>query len=205
MYLKLREMVFYVLSLILALLTLPLMIIIAVVVKLTSKGPVFFKQERIGKNGKPFMLYKFRSMHRHAEKKHHKQISKQVIDPLSFKDDAISEITPIGRVLRKTSIDELPQLINILKGEMSVIGPRPLQAFEVDMYSVTLENQAVMQKRLMIKPGLICTWQVTPNKNDMPFDERMQLDAAYVSNMFFAIDVKLLIDGVKTVLRANNK
>lgn len=205
MYLIIRETIFYILTALLLLVLSPIMLVVAIVVKVTSKGPVLFKQQRVGKNGNLFTLYKFRSMHRHAEKRHHKKIARNEMDVFDFKDAADSEVTAIGRVIRKTSLDELPQLFNILKGEMSVIGPRPLQQMEVDGFMTSDSNKQVMAVRLQIKPGLICTWQVTPNKNTMPFDERMQMDADYVKKMSLTGDINLIVKGIQTVTRGSNQ
>ena len=113
-------------------------------------------------------------------------------------------VTKVGAFIRKTSIDELPQLLNIIKGDMSIVGPRPLQALEVEVYCTTEQHKEIMTKRLSLKPGLLCDWQITPQKDQMPFDERMLLDCSYVDKQSLTADVSLIAKGFKTVLYRNN-
>ena len=116
-------------------------------------------------------------------------------------------ITKVGAFLRKTSLDELPQLLNIIKGDMSIVGPRPLQQFEITHHILTHQEMGIdlkMSKRLSVKPGLLCYWQVTPNKNDMPFADRMDLDLLYIDNVSLKTDFLLILKGFFTVLMGNN-
>ena len=143
----------------------PLFIIVAIAIKLDSKGPVFFLQERAGKGGKPFKLIKFRTMYVGAdERTKGKYISKD--DP---------NVTRVGRFLRRTGIDELPQLINVLKGDMSIVGPRPTLGYQVEKYD------DFQKKRLLIKPG-ITGWALVNGRNKLTWDERIKLDVWYVEH-----------------------
>lgn len=165
---------------------LPILIIVAIFVKIESQGPIFFSQERVGKHGKIFKMYKFRSMVINAE-----QIKEQLIDknertgPM-FKINNDPRITTVGKFIRRTSIDELPQLVNILKGEMSIVGPRPSLPDEVK------EFDDWMLQRLNVKPGLTCYWQVA-GRNDIEFEEWMKLDVKYVNERNIFIDAILVL------------
>lgn len=163
----------------------PLLLIVALLIKLLSKGPIFFTQKRVGLYGKEFKMYKFRSMIVNAEVeldkiKHRNEMSYPMF---KMKDDP--RVTSIGKFLRKTSIDELPQLINVLKGEMSLVGPRPNLANEVAMFSV---EQKI---KLLVKPGLTCYWQVM-GRSSIDFDEWMKLDIKYLKERSFWVDLKLI-------------
>lgn len=204
MYQAYKQWIARLLALLLLIFLSPLFVLVAILVKLNDGGPVFFKQERIGKDGKTFHLLKFRSMHVNAESIHLQRMDNAEIDVLNFKHETHSEITTIGKFIRKTSVDELPQLINVLKGDMVLIGPRPLQQKEVDTYSVDEATRSQMLERHSIYPGLICYWQVVPGKNSMSFEERMALDCQYVKEMSFLTDVQLIAQGIQTVLRFNN-
>ena len=144
----------------------PLLIIISMLIKIESKGPVFFCQERVGKNKKTFRMYKFRSMVVNAEELKKKLVSQNEMSGPMFKMKEDPRVTKVGKFIRKTSIDELPQLINVLNGEMSLVGPRPSLPDEV----VDFENW--MMKRLEVKPGLTCYWQVS-GRNDIEFEDWM--------------------------------
>ena len=146
---------------------------IAIVVDDPSAGPVF-SQERIGRNGKPFKFYKFRSMCPNAEAKLDDLLDQNEMDGPVFKIKDDPRITRVGKFIRKTSIDELPQLWNILKGDMSIVGPRPALPREVEQYG-DYEKQ-----RLYVTPGLSCYWQIAPHRNDLSFEEWMDLDVKYV-------------------------
>jgi len=167
---------------------LPLFMVIAVAIKLCSKGPVFFKQERLGLNGRKFILYKFRTMKANAEREQKKVDSMNEADGPVFKMKKDPRIIPIiGPFLRKTSLDEMPQLINVLKGEMSIVGPRPPIPSEVGKY----DNW--QRRRLSMKPGLTCLWQITPCRNDVCFEEWMNLDLKYIDNWSLRLDFKILL------------
>ena len=163
----------------------PILIILAVLIKLESKGPVLFAQERIGMNGVTFKMYKLRSMVANAEQLKKKLVEKNEMDGPMFKMKDDPRVTNIGKFIRKTSIDELPQLINVLKGEMSLVGPRPSLPNEVK------EFEPWMLERLNVKPGLTCYWQVS-RRNDIDFENWMKLDVKYVRERNTWIDFKLI-------------
>ena len=167
----------------------PLFIIIAIIIKMTSKGPVFFSQKRVGKNGKEFDMYKFRSMVVNAEELKEKLAAKNEMSGPMFKMKDDPRVTKVGKFIRKTSIDELPQLWNVLKGDMSLVGPRPSLPKEVAQF----ENW--MYKRLEVKPGLTCYWQVS-GRNNIDFEDWMKLDIKYVDERSTWIDIKLIFKTV---------
>lgn len=163
----------------------PLMIVVAIWIKLDSQGPAFFSQERVGQNGKGFMMYKFRSMCSEAESLLDELRDKnEMIGPM-FKIRKDPRITKVGRFIRKTSIDELPQLFNILKGEMSLVGPRPSLPNEV------AEFTAFQRQRLIARPGLTCYWQVR-GRSDVSFEEWMELDVKYLMDRNTFVDIGLI-------------
>ncbi len=163
------------------------MLIVALIIWITSPGasPIF-KQERVGKNGKTFMLWKFRSMIPDAESKLDELMDQNEMDGPVFKIKEDPRITPVGKFIRKTSIDELPQLVNILRGDMSIVGPRPALPREVEQYG-DFERQ-----RLLVRPGLTCYWQTQHARNEVSFEDWMKLDAKYVREYSFAEDWKLI-------------
>ncbi len=171
----------------------PLILFIAILIKLTSKGPVFFKQVRVGLRGRKFYLYKFRTMVINAEELRAKLLEKNEMDGPVFKIKNDPRVTKIGGFLRKTGIDELPQFFNVLKGEMSLIGPRPPLPDEVKKY----ERWQI--RRLSVKPGITCTWQIVPNRNSVVFEQWMRLDLAYIDNWSPKLDLQLFIKTIKTV------
>ena len=178
----------------------PLMLIIALVIWIDSPGasPIF-AQERVGRDGKRFMFLKFRSMIPNAEERLTELLDKNEMDGPVFKIKDDPRITRVGRFLRKTSIDELPQLLNILKGDMSIVGPRPALPREVEQYS-DYEKQ-----RLYVTPGLTCFWQIQPNRNDLSFAEWMDLDLKYVQGRSFTTDWKIIFKTVGAVLGMNGE
>ncbi len=179
---------------------LPLFMVIAVAIKLFSKGPVFFKQERLGLNGRRFILYKFRTMVNNAEEKQKQLKVMNEADGPVFKIKKDPRIIPIvGTFLRKTGIDEIPQLINVLKGEMSIVGPRPPVPSEVGKY----DNW--QRRRLSMKPGLTCLWQITPRRNDVCFEEWMNLDLSYIDNWSLGLDFKILLKTPWALLAGNGR
>ena len=209
MYLVIKEVVDRILAciLLLILIIIPIIPITMLAIWIEDPGDIFFKQRRIGKNNKEFEMLKFRSMYHDAEEKMKQRMMEGKVEHLNFKDDGSSMITKVGKIIRKLSIDELPQLINIIKGDMSIVGPRPLQRFEVIHYIVSNEatgNSELMIKRNSVKPGLLCYWQITPKKNDMPFKNRMQLDVKYIDQMSFKTDAVIILKGVQVVLLGNN-
>lgn len=171
----------------------PLLLVTALAVKLTSKGPVFFAQPRIGMNKRIFNLLKFRSMVINAEALKKELAHLNEVDGPVFKIKKDPRVTKVGAVIRKLSIDELPQLVNVLKGEMSLVGPRPPLPSEVDLYDWT------DRKRLSIRPGITCLWQVS-GRNELSFQEWMELDRQYIDNWSTWLDVKILFRTVPVVL-----
>jgi len=175
----------------------PIMLLIAVLIKMSSRGPVIFKQERVGLRGRKFYIYKFRTMVQNAEELKAKLITLNESDGPAFKIKHDPRITPVGRVLRKTGLDELPQLFNVLKGEMSLIGPRPPLPSEVDKY------ERWHLKRLSVKPGITCTWQVITKSNEVVFDNWMKLDIQYIESWSIKTDLKLFLQTIKTIIYGN--
>ncbi len=164
----------------------PLMLIVGLAIRLTSKGPVYFKQTRVGLQGRRFTLYKFRSMIVDAEKAREKLLQENEMDGPVFKIKRDPRITPIGQFLRKTSIDELPQFFNVLRGDMSNVGPRPPLVHEVQEYEVW------QRRRLSLKPGITCIWQVS-GRNKIGFDQWMKMDLDYIDNWSLGMDFQILI------------
>ncbi len=172
----------------------PLMLFVALMIKLTDHGPIIFWQTRIGKWGKPFQFPKFRSMVTNAEALQSQLFAdNQHGECVTFKIRKDPRITWIGRIIRKTSIDELPQLWCVLKGEMSLVGPRPALVREVDQYS--LEDR----RRLDITPGITCFWQVN-GRADIPFDQQVELDVQYIREQSLWTDLKLLLKTIPAVI-----
>jgi exopolysaccharide biosynthesis polyprenyl glycosylphosphotransferase len=173
----------------------PLILAIAATIKLSDRGPVLFRQERIGRRGVPFTICKFRSMTADAPRaaRHgHKGDIQQAVR--SLKADAVQHVTPVGRILRSTSLDELPQLWNVLRGEMSLVGPRPLRAFEVD----ALEPWQASRQEVL--PGLTGLWQVL-GRSDVDWDERQQLDFSYSHAWSLGTDLRILAETIPAVVR----
>lgn len=164
----------------------PVFLIVGILVKLESKGEAIFSQTRIGLNGKKFKIYKFRSMVANAEELKVKLAKQNEMSGPMFKMKEDPRVTKIGKFIRKTSIDELPQLMNVLKGEMSLVGPRPSLPKEVENF------EKWMLRRLDVKPGLTCYWQVS-GRNNIDFEEWMKLDVDYVYDRSFWVDIKLII------------
>lgn len=171
----------------------PLMLIIGLLIKFSSPGPVFFVQERVGMNRRKFKLMKFRSMNADADKRKKELAALNEMDGPVFKLRNDPRVTPIGRFIRKTSIDELPQLINVLKGEMSLVGPRPPLVDEVDQY------EWLHRRRLSIKPGITCLWQVN-GRNSVPYVKWMEMDKEYIENWSIWLDIKILCRTLPAVL-----
>jgi exopolysaccharide biosynthesis polyprenyl glycosylphosphotransferase len=181
-------------------LLLPLFLLIGSAIKIFSWGPVFFKQERLGLNGRKFYLYKFRTMVPDAEKLLEKLRHLNEADGPAFKIEKDPRIIPfIGKILRKTSLDELPQLINIIKGEMSMVGPRPPIPSEVEQYDVW------QRRRLSMKPGLTCIWQIAPNRNDIGFNQWMEMDLEYIDTWSLKLDFTILLNTLKTVIAGHGR
>jgi exopolysaccharide biosynthesis polyprenyl glycosylphosphotransferase len=177
----------------------PLFLLIAGLIKLESKGPVFFKQTRVGLRGRKFNLYKFRTMVTNAEELLEQLKEKNEMDGPTFKMKNDPRITRIGRFLRKTGLDEFPQLFNVISGEMSLIGPRPPLESEVKEY------ERWQLRRLSVKPGITCTWQIIPNRNDVKFEKWMQLDLQYIDNWSLAKDAKLFVKTISSMFLASGR
>lgn len=164
----------------------PLFLIVVVLIKMESEGDAIFSQIRVGKDGKKFKMYKFRSMVANAEELKDKLREKNEMTGPMFKMKEDPRITKIGRFIRRTSVDELPQLINILKGEMSLVGPRPSLPKEVEKF------EPWMMERLTVQPGLTCYWQVS-GRSDIEFEDWMRLDVKYVKERSMSVDILLII------------
>ena len=173
----------------------PFMLLLALIIVIDSPGagPIFV-QERIGKNGKSFRFFKFRSMVPQAEEKLGELLKDNEMDGPVFKIKEDPRITRIGKFIRKTGIDELPQLLNILKGNMSLVGPRPALPREVEQYD------EFDRRRLSVKPGLTCYWQIQPHRNSLSFEEWMELDQKYIRERSFWVDWKIIFGTVKAVV-----
>lgn len=171
----------------------PIFIVAAILIKLDSKGPVFFKQERVGQNGRLFKMVKFRSMSANAEADKEKLQSQNEMSGPVFKISNDPRITRVGRFLRKASLDEFPQLINVLVGDMSLVGPRPPLPDEVAQY----DNW--QRRRLSVKPGITCTWQVS-GRNNIDFEQWMKMDLDYIDKWSIAQDAKLLLKTMPAVI-----
>ena len=175
-YFKIKQIIDFLVSVLLLIIFLPVFILLAFFIKIDTKGPVFFKQDRIGKDGKIFTIYKFRTMISEAEP--------YEVNPLDNKDP---RVTRFGRFLRKTSLDELPQLINVLKGNMSLVGPRPEMPF------IAADYTEIHKERLQVLPGITGLWQLSGDRNKA-IHENMEYDLYYKNNMSFALDLAILIE-----------
>ncbi|MEM7204677.1 MAG: sugar transferase [Planctomycetota bacterium] len=172
----------------------PVFAAIALVISLTSRGPVFFKQTRLGLHGRPFQVLKFRSMVVDAERLREQLVAENEQSGPVFKMQHDPRITPIGRVLRRYSLDELPQLVNVLTGDMSLVGPRPPLPSEVEEYDWW------QRRRLSVRPGITCIWQVS-GRNAISFDRWMELDMQYIDGWSLAMDLRIMAKTVREVVR----
>lgn len=176
-------------------LCIPIFLIVGIAIKLEDpKGPVFYHQPRIGLNGREFTFYKLRSMYTNADAIKATLMDQNEMDGPVFKMKNDPRVTKVGRFIRKTSIDELPQLWNVLKGDMSMVGPRPLPTKE------ELACNAYQRQRELVKPGLTCYWQVS-GRNDIMFDEWIELDLKYIHEQSVWIDLKILFRTVEVVVQ----
>lgn len=173
--------------------TLPIWLCVMIAIKLDSAGPVIFTQQRVGQHGRTFRFHKFRSMYVDAEQRLGEVLASNETDGPVFKMRKDPRVTRVGAFLRRTSLDELPQLINVLKGEMSLVGPRPPLPREVELYRPT---DAI---RLEVKPGLTCLWQIR-GRSQVGFDKWMEYDREYVNNMSILLDLQILVRTVWVVL-----
>ena len=173
----------------------PLLLAIAIGIKLTSRGPVIFKQQRAGQHGRPFTMYKFRSMRTGAEMEREQLKAFNKMSGPVFKVENDPRITLFGRWLRRTSLDEFPQLLNVLLGQMSLVGPRPLPIYEVENFQHTAHR-----RRLSMKPGLTCLWQVSGRNMVRDFNDWVKLDVEYIDNWSLALDLGILLRTIPVVL-----
>jgi lipopolysaccharide/colanic/teichoic acid biosynthesis glycosyltransferase len=176
---------------------LPVLALVAVLVKLTGgRGPAIFRQVRVGRYGKPFIMYKFRTMYPDAEARLAELRARNDLDGTLFKMRNDPRVTPVGRWLRRLSLDEIPQLINVIKGQMSLVGPRPPLQSEVAQYPFD------MRRRLVVKPGLTGLWQVS-GRSDLSWEESIRLDVSYVENWTFSMDLVILARTVLAVVHSS--
>jgi len=181
-------------SIFLILLWSPLFILLSLSILISSRGPLLFRQERVGYNGRKFILLKFRTMVENAEELKKDLIDHNELEGPVFKIRKDPRITPVGRLIRSISLDELPQLINVLIGDMSLVGPRPPLPDEVDQYDLK------HRRRLSMKPGITCIWQVS-GRNDISFEKWMELDKQYIENWSLWLDIKILLKTIPVIFR----
>jgi exopolysaccharide biosynthesis polyprenyl glycosylphosphotransferase len=173
----------------------PVLVGAAILIILTSPGPVFFIQRRVGLNKRVFPVYKFRTMVADAEQKIRELEHLNEVSGPVFKITKDPRITPLGRFLRKTSLDELPQLINVLKGDMSLVGPRPLPVRDYEGFSKDWQR-----RRFSVRPGITCLWQVS-GRSSIPFEQWMELDLQYIDKWSLWLDLRILIQTIPAVLK----
>jgi exopolysaccharide biosynthesis polyprenyl glycosylphosphotransferase len=181
-------------SALLLVLLMPFFLLVGLAIRVEDPGPVLFKQKRVGRWGELFTMYKFRSMFTDAEERKKELMAQNEMEGgviFKMKDDP--RVTRVGRIIRKLSIDELPQLWNVLKGDMSLVGPRPPVPQEVDEYSLS------DRRRLEVVPGITCIWQVSGRSN-IPFDQQVELDVQYIESQSFWTDVKILLKTIPALL-----
>jgi exopolysaccharide biosynthesis polyprenyl glycosylphosphotransferase len=188
-----RRILDIILAGLLAVVTLPITLVSAILIKLTSPGPILFRQERCGLNGRVFVMHKFRSMVDNAEQFRFEFEALNEMDGPVFKSSRDPRITWVGRFLRRFSIDELPQLYNVLRGDMSLVGPRPPLPQEVIRY------ERWQRRRLSMKPGITCLWQIS-GRNEVSFKDWMKLDLEYIDNWSLLLDLKILLKTLPVVL-----
>ena len=182
-----------------AIVLIPVTLIVGLAIKIEDRGPIFFKQERLTKDGKPFKLIKFRSMVVNAEALRDSLEEQNEMDGPVFKIKNDKRITKVGHFIRKTSIDELPQVFNVLKGDISVVGPRPPLRREVEQY----DEKA--RRRLEVKGGLTCLWQIQPHRNALTFDQWVDLDIEYIENRSLWLDLKIILKTFKVLFTAQGE
>jgi len=192
-----KQVLDFVGALLLLILCAPLLLVVALLIKMTSPGPVLFRQERCGLNGRPFTMLKFRSMVTDAEQRRHELEQFNEMSGPVFKLSSDPRITPIGKYLRKYSLDELPQLFNVLRGEMSLVGPRPLPVDEVRRFP-----DIAHRRRLSVKPGLTCLWQISGRNEVKDFEEWVRLDLQYIDQWSLWLDLKILFKTIPVVIFA---
>ncbi len=197
--LVIKDLMDYTMSTIMAVFLLPVFLVIALAIKIESNGPILFKQERLGLRGRKFIIYKFRTMVVKAEELRAQIAARNEMDGPVFKIKDDPRITRVGKFLRKTGLDELPQLLNIIEGKMSFIGPRPPIEEEVRQY------ERWQLRRLSMKPGITCIWQTMPNRNEIFFDNWMKLDLQYIDSWSLKLDFILFIRTFKTIITGSGR
>jgi len=188
----------YLLAIFILLITAPVMAIITILIKAEDGGPVFFRQTRVGKNGRHFKCMKFRTMVVDAEEMQKDLLALNEQDGPVFKIKDDPRITRIGKFLRKTSLDEFPQFLNVLMGDMSIVGPRPPIPSEVKKYKRSIT------RRLSINPGITCTWQVS-GRNKISFEKWMEMDMEYIDNWSLKLDFIIMLKTLKVIVSANGQ
>jgi undecaprenyl-phosphate galactose phosphotransferase len=185
----------FLICIIIFVITLPFWFILILLIKTTSAGPIFYKPEVVGKNGKSFLMYKFRSMYHNADTSVHEKHVKSIIlnNQLTKKLQNDNRITTIGRFLRTYSLDEFPQIINVLRGEMKLVGPRPCLSYE----ALVMEDWH--RQRFKVRPGLTGLWQIN-GRNQVPFNEQIAFDIYYIENRSFRLDIEILLKTIPVVL-----
>ena len=199
-YWRWRRLQDIVLSVLVLLVLWPFLLLVAMIIVIDSPGasPIF-SQTRVGRDGKPFTFYKFRSMKPNAEAELEALLEQNEMEGPAFKIKKDPRITRVGSFIRKTSIDELPQLWNVLRGDMSIVGPRPPLPREVEQYD------PYMMQRLLVTPGLTCYWQIQPNRNSVGFDRWVELDIQYIHERSFLTDWKIIFKTFGAVLGMNGE
>ena len=186
-------------GLLLALLILPMLLLALIIWLDDPHGSPFYKQVRIGRHGKPFLMYKFRTMYVDADKRKAELMAQNEMDGPVFKMKNDPRVTRFGRILRKCSIDELPQLFNVFRGNMSLVGPRP------PLPNETAEYTDYDKLRLLVTPGITCTWQIAPHRNDMPFSKWVEMDLTYIENRTTLLDIKIILKTPIAMLQATGR
>jgi exopolysaccharide biosynthesis polyprenyl glycosylphosphotransferase len=194
-----KDLMDYTLAFLMSVFLIPVFIAIAVSIRLESKGPVIFRQERVGLRGRKFYIYKFRTMVEKAEELKAQIADRNEMDGPVFKIKNDPRITKFGKFLRRTGLDELPQLFNILNGDMSFIGPRPPIQEEVEQY------ERWQLRRLSMKPGITCIWQTMPNRNEIFFNNWMKLDLQYIDTWSLKLDLVLFLKTFKTIIMSSGR
>ncbi|MCK8634341.1 sugar transferase [Apilactobacillus kunkeei] len=195
-YLTVKRLFDIAASLFALLITLPLILVVSLCIYLDDRGPIFYTQERIGKDGKPFRIYKFRSMCQNADAKKKELTEQNEVNGAMFKMSNDPRVTRVGCFIRRHSIDELPQLINVLLGNMTVVGPRPPLPEEVNQYSKH------DKERLKVKPGCTGLWQVS-GRNSLDFDEMVELDINYIEHASLLLDMKICFKTIWIMIYPN--
>ena len=191
----LKELIDIFVSILILFFFLPLILIISILIKIDSSGPIFFKQKRIGKNRKQFTIYKFRTMTIRSENRNESVMHLNEASGPVFKIKNDPRLTDLGKILRKFSLDELPQLINVFKRDMNLIGPRPLPDYEVE----EMDDKFSLERH-RVRPGITGLWQVSERENISSFENWIKLDLYYINNWSFALDAKIIFKTISIIL-----